>query len=169
MRPFSGRSVKIRGFLAALAAFLFAACSSAPVRNDAREPGAVSEYRPPARHRMLEAILTSVAVPYRPAGDDETGFDCSGFTRKIFADVLHVVLPRSAAEQYAFGRDVKPDRMEFGDLVFFQTEGNGPSHVGIYIGDGLFAHASVSRGVTISLLGAAYYRQRLYGVRRVVD
>jgi cell wall-associated NlpC family hydrolase len=118
---------------------------------------------------MLEAIMQTMSIPYLPQGSDQRGFDCSGFTSKIFGDVLHRLLPHSAAGQYALGNPVSQDSIRFGDLVFFEMEDNEPSHVGIYVGDGLFAHASLSRGVTISLLGSDYYHKRLYGIRRIVE
>ena len=59
------------------------------------------------------------------------------------------------------------EELQFGDLVFFNTTGRSPSHVGIYLEDDLFAHASVTYGVTISSLESTYYRKRLVGARRV--
>jgi cell wall-associated NlpC family hydrolase len=66
------------------------------------------------------------------------------------------------------GVEVERDSLQFGDLVFFNTTGRAPSHVGIYIEDYLFAHASVSSGVTISSLESTYYKGRYVGARRIV-
>jgi cell wall-associated NlpC family hydrolase len=74
-----------------------------------------------------------------------------------------------ARAQYGVGSDVAKPDLQFGDLVFFNTTGRSPSHVGIYIEDDLFAHASVSYGVTISSLESTYYRKRYVGARRVVE
>jgi murein DD-endopeptidase / murein LD-carboxypeptidase len=64
---------------------------------------------------------------------------------------------------------VEKEQLRFGDLVFFNTTGYAPSHVGIYIEDDLFAHASVTQGVTISSMESTYYRKRFVGARRVVE
>ena len=119
------------------------------------------------RIAMLARIMPLMGVPYSYDGDDSNGFDCSGFTATIFASFLPR-LPHSAQEQYTLGTKVDRDDLCFGDLVFFALDGDSPSHVGIYVGDGLFAHASVSQGVTISILDASYYRKRYLGARRVI-
>jgi cell wall-associated NlpC family hydrolase len=144
-------------------------CSSGPVTKEERNPATRAERSAIPRHTMLEAIMQMMSVPYLIEGSDERGFDCSGFTSKIFSDVLHLLLPHSAAGQYALGTAIDLDNIRFGDLIFFQMEGDCPSHVGIYVGDGLFAHASVSHGVTISLFESKYYHERLYGIRRITD
>ena len=151
------------------AALSLAGCSSGSLRKTDQPPSSPEKQPGIPRLGMLEAIMQMMSVPYRPEGSDLRGFDCSGFTSKIYGDVVHMLLPHSAAKQYALGREVGQDKLDFGDLVFFQLEGEGPTHVGIYVGDGLFAHASVSRGVTISLLSAEYYHNRLYGIRRIVE
>jgi lipoprotein Spr len=97
------------------------------------------------------------------------GIDCSGFTAEIYGEVLGLVLPRSSQEQYHLGRSVERDDLRFGDLVFFSTTGEGPTHVGIFVGDGLFAHSSLGLGVTISILESEYYRRRYFGARRIVE
>jgi cell wall-associated NlpC family hydrolase len=80
---------------------------------------------------------------------------------------MNVTLPRTAREQFASGKGVDESSLLFGDLVFFNTTGSGASHVGIYLEDDLFAHASVSYGVTISSLESTYYRKRFLGARRL--
>lgn len=108
-------------------------------------------------------------TPYAVNGTDSTGFDCSGFTSKVYRDVLGLQLPRSCREQFDVGLSVEREELQFGDLVFFRMEGEKPSHVGIYVGDGLFAHASLSIGVTISMLESEYYKRRYVGARRIVE
>jgi lipoprotein Spr len=131
---------------------------------------AVSDENNPGidRHAMLQAIMAMMSTPYSVIGGDDSGIDCSGFTGKVYSDVVQRRLPRTAREQFEFGRAVESGELKFGDLVFFQMDGAGPSHVGIYVGDGLFAHASFSRGVTISILESSYYRERFLGARRVI-
>jgi lipoprotein Spr len=152
-----------------LVAIGFVSCSSGQARREEQIPAQRAGQSALPRHEMLEAIMQVMSVPYLVEGSDQRGFDCSGFTSKVFGDVLHLLLPHSTVGQYALGKAVDQDNIRFGDLIFFQMEESGPSHVGIYVGDGLFAHASVSHGVTISLLTSEYYRQRLYGIRRISD
>ncbi len=121
------------------------------------------------RHTLLTRIMAMMGTPYASRGDDTTGFDCSGFTSTVYNQCLGVTLPRSSIEQYSVGEPVRRGRLKFGDLVFFRTNGRSASHVGIYVGNGLFAHASVSLGVTISLLSSSYYKHRYLGARRVVE
>ncbi len=119
------------------------------------------------RHLMLESIMVLMSTPYLYAGNDEAGMDCSGFVTSVYRSSTSEHLPRSVRDQYAAGMPVRDGRLLFGDLVFFDLEGSGPSHVGIYIGDGLFAHASLSRGVTVSLMATEYYRRHYIGARRI--
>jgi cell wall-associated NlpC family hydrolase len=97
------------------------------------------------------------------------GIDCSGFTALVYKDGARMTLPRSARAQFEAGTAVARRDLQFGDLVFFNTTGQVPSHVGIYVEDDLFAHASVTQGVTFSSLDSTYYRKRFVGARRVVE
>jgi len=120
------------------------------------------------RRTLLACVMPLMGVPYLYDGSDTTGFDCSGFTAKIYADVLGKALPHSTVEQFDAGEPVDRHALQFGDLVFFAMDRDTPSHVGIYVGDGLFAHASVSLGVTISLMESTYYKKRYCGARRII-
>jgi cell wall-associated NlpC family hydrolase len=119
------------------------------------------------RDKMLLEIVGYLGVPYRFGGSSREGMDCSGFTSTVYRAGALRSLPRSTREQYGAGERVAMEELQFGDLVFFNTTGRSPSHVGIYLEDDLFAHASVTYGVTISSLESTYYRKRLVGARRV--
>ena len=121
-----------------------------------------------SRDAVLLDVVSFLGVPYKYGGVTKSGIDCSGFTGRVYEHAAGIVLPRSAEGQYHVGRGVKPEDLRFGDLVFFNTTGDSPSHVGIYIEDDLFAHASVTSGVTLSSLQSTYYRERFVGARRVV-
>lgn len=125
---------------------------------------------PPAlnRDRVLIEIVSMLGIPYEYGGSDAHGMDCSAFTAAVYRAAVQIPLPRSTADQFTEGEDVPRDRLRFGDLVFFNTTGESPSHVGVYIEDDLFAHASVSFGVTISSMESAYYADRFVGARRIV-
>ncbi|MCC7093281.1 MAG: C40 family peptidase, partial [Ignavibacteriaceae bacterium] len=94
--------------------------------------------------------------------------DCSAFTQIIFKNVFNLSLERSARLQYTQGSVIeKGDELKVGDLVFFNTRKRvRPGHVGIYIGDNLFAHASSKKGVTITELDYEYYSRTFMGARR---
>jgi cell wall-associated NlpC family hydrolase len=119
--------------------------------------------------KMMREISKFMGVSYKLGGEDENGIDCSAYTMTVYKKSLGKLLPRSSAEQYKIGIPVASDDLKFGDLVFFNTTGEPASHVGIYLGDDLFAHASVSLGVTISSLESTYFKRRYNGARRIIQ
>ena len=121
-----------------------------------------------SRDRVLLSIVSHLGVPYQYGGTGKQGMDCSAFTARVYESATGSPLPRSTAEQFGRGEDVEREDLRFGDLVFFNTTGRNPSHVGIYIEDDLFAHASVSYGVTISSMESSYYHKRFVGARRII-
>jgi cell wall-associated NlpC family hydrolase len=104
----------------------------------------------------------------RPYGNWGSGLDCSQFTSQVFKEFDGTNLPRTAKEQTKIGKKIKGGRLQYGDLVFFRTEGNSVSHVGIFVGFGEFAHSSSSSGVIISSLSDKYWKKRYAGSRRIV-
>jgi len=121
------------------------------------------------RDEFLLEVVSFLGAPYRFGGFSREGIDCSGLTSAVYAGSATGLLPRSTREQFQTGTPVEKDQLQFGDLVFFNTTGQSPSHVGIYIEDDLFAHASVTSGVTISSLESTYYKKRFLGARRLVE
>jgi cell wall-associated NlpC family hydrolase len=124
------------------------------------------------RSTMLAVTLTRNAmrflgVPYVFGGTSSNGFDCSGYVQHVFA-MLGYHIPRTADAQYDVGKRVTAATMNPGDLVFFQTYAAGASHVGIYLGHDRFAHASSSRGVTVSSLHESYWSARYLGAKRLI-
>lgn len=118
---------------------------------------------------MLKSINSYKGVPYLWAGDTKRGMDCSGFTMKVFQESSNYTLPHNAAAQYKLGSKVNQRQLKLGDLVFFRDiESKGISHVGIYVGDNMFAHASLSKGVVYSSLKENYYRKRYVSARRIL-
>lgn len=116
----------------------------------------------------LAYALSLTGTRYRYGGTSPAeGFDCSGFVRYVFGH-FGVELPRSAREMAAALPKVNADERRPGDLIFFNTNGRPFSHVGIYLGNGRFVHATSSRTrlVMVSELSDSYWSRRLNGVRR---
>jgi hypothetical protein len=120
---------------------------------------------------MLMEIIRYLNTPYKFGGNSLNGIDCSAFTQTVYKHSWLLDLNRSAREQYQQGAVIdNRTQLKFGDLVFFNTRKRvKPGHVGIYIGDNLFAHASSKIGVTISSLEHDYYNKRYMGARRIEE
>lgn len=116
--------------------------------------------------RLIDSAFKYIGTPYMMGGTGNGVFDCSGFTMRMY-QMYGVNLPRTADVQYCVGTKVLFGKEQPGDLVFFETYLPGPSHVGIYIGEGKFIHASSSRGVTVSSLNQPYYSARYLGAKRI--
>ncbi len=102
-------------------------------------------------------------TPYRFGGNTKDGIDCSAFSGNLMTNVFGVGLPRMAKDQYNACAHVKKEMLEEGDLVFFHTTRKGISHVGVYLGNNKFVHASLNYGVTISSLTDPYYERTFRG------
>lgn len=109
-----------------------------------------------------------LGIDYKYGGTTTKGFDCSGFVGYVF-DKFKIDLPRTSSSMYAEGDKVKREDLRPGDLVFFNTSGKGVSHVGIYVGNNKFAHASTSKGTRIDSLGMDYYNDRYVGAKRILS
>ncbi len=154
---------------------IIGSCGSFPVyRGDGinctggRWAGLVSSGGGPSTARdnkMMEEIQSWLGTPYVYGGESKSGVDCSGFTQAVYSAV-DIDIPRTASQQAQASAKVAPGDLKFGDLIFFNTEGSGISHVGIYIGDGFFVHASSSRGVVRESLSKEYYAQRIVSAGR---
>jgi len=117
---------------------------------------------------IMDAIMDWLGTPYHFGGSNTRGIDCSAFVQTIFNNSAQISLPRTAREQYTVGMKVKKSELEFGDLVFFHTYSRSfASHVGIYLGDNLFAHSSSRYGVTVSSLESTFYNKRFIGGKRL--
>jgi cell wall-associated NlpC family hydrolase len=115
---------------------------------------------------LTKSALRFLGVPYVFGGTSVSGFDCSGYVQHVFA-MMGISIPRTADAQYYSG-SAPIGGMRPGDLVFFQTYEPGPSHVGIYLGNGQFVHASSSHGVMVSSLSDSYWSARYIGAKRLL-
>jgi lipoprotein Spr len=120
------------------------------------------------REKILFEVIKYIDTPYKYGGNTENGIDCSAFTKGVYQNSIAIELPRTAREQYGVGEKIDIEELKFGDLIYFNTTKRSfPGHVGIYLGDDQFVHASRSLGVTVSSLSEPYYKKRFVGARRV--
>ena len=117
---------------------------------------------------LLEKVDEWYGTRYRMGGKTKSGVDCSAFVQAVFLGAYAVALPRTAREQYKISRRISRTELKEGDLLFFNTTG-GISHVGIYLQNNKFIHASASKGVTVSDLFDPYYLRRFMGAGRVEE
>ncbi|MCX8070031.1 MAG: NlpC/P60 family protein [Thermodesulfovibrionales bacterium] len=121
------------------------------------------------QERIILFAKKLLHLPYTFGGSGAFGIDCSGFVQKVYK-IAGINLPRSAREQFRHGELVDKEELEKGDLVFFRTYASFPSHVGIYLGNNLFIHAStLSKKVTIDSMDTPYYVKRYIGAKRLLS
>ena len=116
--------------------------------------------------KMFEFIDDWYGTPYRLGGTTKKGVDCSAFSQFLFAAVYGFNIPRTAREQYNLTTRISRTELKEGDLIFFNTRG-GISHVGIYLQNNKFVHASTSGGVMISDVFDEYWARKFVGVGRL--
>jgi len=116
--------------------------------------------------RLWQYIDDWYGTHYRFGGNTKQGIDCSAFAGGLMSAVFGIGLPRMAKDQYNTGQRVTRDDLQEGDLVFFHTTRKGVSHVGIYLTNNKFVHASTNYGVVISDLNDTYYSKAFVGARR---
>lgn len=108
-------------------------------------------------------------TPYQFGGDSPEGIDCSAFTQRTYQDLFRIRLPRTTEGQAFFGESIHVSSLRAGDLVLFRTGGVKQRHVGIYVEDGIFLHASTRQGVTLSRLNNPYWQSAYWKAIRPSD
>jgi murein DD-endopeptidase / murein LD-carboxypeptidase len=111
--------------------------------------------------KLFHFVYDWIGTPYHFGGESRKGIDCSAFTKELYSEVFNLDIKRSSRDIFSMVNPVGKDDLKEGDLVFFKIHSRRISHVGIYLGDGKFAHAS-SRGVAISSLDDNYYSRYFY-------
>lgn len=161
----------VRSACLAAAAFLLAGCAGQPSQPTVSRAESGASARIGSTRDSIGSAVASLArsfigVPYTYGGADPSGFDCSGLVFYTYHRA-GVDVPRTSIDQFRASRKIAPARAAAGDLVFFQDQ-EKLSHVGIYLGDGLFVHAPTSgRTVSIASLEAPYYQTHLVAVGRL--
>jgi cell wall-associated NlpC family hydrolase len=118
---------------------------------------------------LFQTIDEWYGTRYRFGGSTKKGIDCSSLMQKIYESVYNREIPRTAVNQYAATMRIQKEELQEGDLIFFHTTRRGISHVGLYLGNNKFVHASSSRGVVISDLTESYYINAYRASGRFVD
>jgi cell wall-associated NlpC family hydrolase len=143
-------------------------------QEDSEDARARAERRALAREKLVTASAQYLGTPYRWGGMGQGGMDCSGFTSIVYKDVYSMSLPRTTDAMWNWKndkmRDVPVEEARAGDLVFFNNSKNknkAVDHVGIYLGENKFIHASSSRGVTYDNLTSAYFKNNFVGIKRI--
>jgi len=120
------------------------------------------------KSRIMDQYASWKGVRYRLGGSSRAGIDCSAFVQRTFQEQFGLTLPRSTSEQQESGKSVSRSKLRTGDLVLFRAGSTG-RHVGIYIGNNQFVHASTSSGVVISSMDEPYWKKRYNEARRVLS
>ncbi len=123
----------------------------------------------PATSKELELVVKDwIGTPYRWGGTSKSGADCSGFTLRVYEEAFGKTLPgRRAEDFFQSAKVINEKQAQPGDLVFFRIKGRRIDHVGVYLGNRRFAHASSSKGVVISSLDESYYAKHFFKFGRV--
>jgi lipoprotein Spr len=118
--------------------------------------------------KLFQFVYDWVGTPYRFGGSSRKGIDCSAFTKEVYSKVFDITIRRNSRDIFSMVSPVGKDELKEGDLVFFKIHSRSISHVGIYLGNNKFAHAS-SRGVAVSNLNDEYYSRYFFKGGRMLE
>lgn len=119
--------------------------------------------------KLYQFVYDWLGTPYRLGGNTERGIDCSGFAYQLYDKVFNTVIGNNSRNIFSMVNPVNKEELKEGDLVFFKIKSSSISHVGVYLGDDKFAHASSSRGVMISNLNEPYWKRYYYKGGRLLE
>ena len=139
-------------------------CSSTPYKYTPATNIALQD--PATRTKLDKQHREWKGTPYRYGGLSKRGVDCSGFVYLTYRNKFGIDLPRSTEQQSNTGTPISKAHLVAGDLVFFKT-GFSKRHVGIYMGNRKFLHASTSAGVKISSMNNVYWRKKYWKAQRI--
>jgi len=142
---------------------ILASCGSRKytVRSDTKASKAADAMADLKSKQLYKFITDWTGVKYRFGGLDKQGIDCSGFAFLLEKEIYGVTLPRISRDQANFARKKNYDSLQEGDLVFFSFGGGNVDHVGVYLNNGFFVHASTNRGVIVDDLNLPAYQKAL--------
>lgn len=161
--------IPLRPLLLVAGCLWLAACSHQPVQQQHVAPPVLASAEPlPVAVALQAQYQAWRGAPYRIGGLSRRGIDCSGFVHLTYRDLFGIDLPRSTGDQAREGVPVAAHQRQIGDLVFFRIS-RRTNHVGIYLGQGKFVHASTSSGVMISHVDEPYWKQRYWKSTRLTQ
>jgi cell wall-associated NlpC family hydrolase len=140
-----------------------------PTEREIRQPVGTTGYTTNDYLRLGKIMRSYLGKPYAGRSRYEKGIDCSMFIKEVFNKFDGRALPRTVAGQYQQGKNIRRARLQLGDLVFFKTDQKPVSHIGIFLDNNRFMHASKSNGVIISSLKEQYYAKRYVSSRRILQ
>lgn len=112
--------------------------------------------------KLYQFVYDWIGTPYRLGGVSKNGVDCSGFAFELYNKVFSTLIGNNSRNIFSMVNPINKEQLKEGDLVFFKIGSRSISHVGVYIGNNKFAHASSSKGVMISDLDESYWRRYYY-------
>ena len=118
--------------------------------------------------KLFNFVYDWIGTPYRFGGTSRKGIDCSAFTKELYSEVFNMDIERSSRDIFSMVNPVRREDLKEGDLVFFKIHSRRISHVGIYLGNNRFAHASI-KGVAIGSLEDPYYKRYFYRGGRMLE
>lgn len=127
----------------------------------------IDEQPTDVNHELMKFYKEWKNVKYKLGGNSKKGIDCSAFTQRIYKQIFETDIPRTTRTQVTIGKEIRKSELEMGDLVFFKT-GKYDRHVGIYMGNGDFLHASI-KGIKFTKLDKPYYKSHYWTSRRVLE
>ena len=143
------------------------ASSSVKSRANSSAPSKAATPLSTTQERLLQSAERWIGTPYRYGSTSRSGSDCSGFVMRVYEEA-GIAVPRSTKEQFVTGVPIVRDDLAVGDLLFFNTNGLGVSHVGLYIGDDTVIHASSTSGVVRQTLSESHLAKSYIGARRIL-
>lgn len=156
-------------FITLLSALLLLGACAGPKKKVAAPAAASYHFSEQDQYQIINRLYSRLqewqGVPHRDGGMNKKGVDCSGFTYLTFRDLFDVRLPRTTSQLAHAGSPVNKGQLQPGDLVFFKVEKG--RHVGIYVENQKFIHASKSKGVMMSRLDNPYWQEHYWQARRV--
>jgi hypothetical protein len=121
-----------------------------------------------SEEEFAKEVKKYLGIPYRLGGSSKKGMDCSNFSRIVYRKILGIEIPNNSINQFS-SSELKPidsDDLQMGDLIFFGNKKKRINHVGVYLSDGQFIHASSSQGITVSSLDSRYWKKRFVSSKR---
>lgn len=156
----------IRFFILLLSIFIVGGCA-APSNNSMTNKSLDKEQGEAFSYLLAKEFHHWQGTPYRLSGSNKRGVDCSAFIQNVYTHSFDVQLPRTTEKQAQQGYFVERNKLQVADLVFFKTGWN-IRHVGIYIGNNEFIHASKSKGVITSSLDNVYWKSNYWQAKRIL-